>query len=132
MTTPEGLLKKDIKAYLDSEKVYWSMVAGGPYARIGDPDMIACVGGKYLAIEAKVDTQQSGWQVMRQTQINRAGGKYIIAKSVDDVRKAVEELRCSHRSSRRGRGVIWTPRCNPTACTRVSGANPVTTEGSPY
>lgn len=91
--TPESKLKKNIKTYLDSIGVFWSMVAGGAYAKIGDPDMIACVNGRFLAIEAKVDTAQSDWQKRRQAQIEAAGGKYIIAKSVDDVRAAVELLK---------------------------------------
>ena len=91
--TPEAKLKRQIKDYLNSEGIFWSMVAGGAFSKIGDPDMIACVDGMYLAIEAKVDTQQSEWQRMRQSQIEESGGCYIIAKSVEDVERAVGDLR---------------------------------------
>ena len=91
--TPESKLKRQIKDYLNSEGIFWSMVAGGAFSKTGDPDMIACVDGMYLAIEAKVDTQQSDWQKMRQRQIEESGGCYIIAKSVDDVERAVRDLR---------------------------------------
>ena len=90
--TPEAKLRKEIKAYLDQIGAYWSMVAGGSYSKVGDPDIIACINGKYLAIEAKVDTSQSDWQKLRQRQIEDAGGMYIIARSVDDVVTAVELL----------------------------------------
>ena len=85
-------MKKELKAYLKSIGAYCSMIPGGAYDRIGDPDMIVCVQGRYLAIEAKVNTTQSGYQKLRQKQIEAAGGTYIIAKSVDDVRKAIEQL----------------------------------------
>lgn len=91
--TPEAELKKRIKDYLDDEGVYWSMIAGGAFAKKGDPDIIACVDGAYLAIEAKVDTRQSEWQKLRQRQIENAGGIYIIAKSVEDVSDAVGRIR---------------------------------------
>lgn len=90
--TPESVLKRDIKDYLKSIGAYWSMVAGGAFAKTGDPDMIACWQGRYYAIEAKTPTgRQSQWQKIRQKQIEEAGGAYILARSVDDVREVIEQ-----------------------------------------
>lgn len=83
--TPEGKLKKDIKAALDQCGAFWSMIPGGAYAKIGDPDMIACYKGCYIAVEAKAGTVQSDWQKLRQQQIEAANGIYLVAESVEDV-----------------------------------------------
>ncbi len=84
--TPEGKLKKDIKALLDKCGAFWSMIPGGAYAKIGDPDMVVCYLGCYIAIEAKTpEGVQSDWQKLRQKQIEEAGGMYLLARSVEDV-----------------------------------------------
>lgn len=92
--TPESKIKRDIKDYLNSRGVFWSMVAGGAYSKVGDPDIVACADGKYVAIEAKTPIgRQSEWQKTRQREIEAAGGIYILARSVGDVRKIIEEIK---------------------------------------
>ena len=91
--TPEGKLKKAIKEYLDSIGAFWSMIPGGAYAKIGDPDMVVCYRGRYVAIEAKTPTGvQSEWQKTRQRQIEEAGGLYVLARKLDDVKQAMASL----------------------------------------
>ena len=85
MTTPEGRLKKAIKDLLNGCGAFWSMIPEGSYAKTGDPDMVACYKGCYIAIEAKAGSQQSDWQKLRQRQIEAANGFYLLAKSPDDV-----------------------------------------------
>ena len=84
--TPEGRLKKDIKALLTQCGAFWSLIPGGAYAKIGDPDMVVCYKGRYIAIEAKAgDGVQSKWQKTRQAEIEAAGGLYILPRSVEAV-----------------------------------------------
>lgn len=90
--TPEGALKKAIKEYLRTVGAFWSMIPGGSYAKTGDPDMVVCYKGRYIAVEAKVDTPQSNWQKMRQVEIERAGGRYLLVHSVDEVRDEIEAI----------------------------------------
>lgn len=91
--TPEGRLKKAIKALLDERGAFWSMIPGGAYAKVGDPDMVVCYKGRYIAIEAKTPTgKQSDWQKLRQEQITAAGGLYILARSVEDVKEVLEKI----------------------------------------
>lgn len=91
--TPEGALKKAIKEYLNSVGAFWSMIPGGAYAKIGDPDMVVCYKGRYVAIEAKTPTgKQSNWQQLRQREIERSGGIYILARKVDDVKSVIESI----------------------------------------
>lgn len=93
MTTPEGKIKADIKAYLDDIGAFWSMIKGGAHSKPGDPDMVACYRGRYIGIEAKTPTGvQSEIQKLREKQITAAGGTYILARSVDDVIDTIEAL----------------------------------------
>lgn len=91
--TPEGNLKKALKKLLTDCGAFWSMIPEGPYAKTGDPDMVACYKGHYIAIEAKTPTGvQSDWQKLRQEQIESAGGIYILARKVMDVKTVLEHL----------------------------------------
>lgn len=91
--TPEGQLKKDIKDYLKEVGAFWSMVTGGAYSKEGDPDIVVCYKGCYIAIEAKTYTgKMSPIQTVRRTQIIDAGGIHICARSVDDVKKTIEKI----------------------------------------
>ena len=68
-------------------------VTGGGYSKPGDPDLIACFRGRYVAIEAKTPTgAQSPIQKKRMKEIQEAGGIYILARSVEDVAEVIEEL----------------------------------------
>lgn len=94
MTTPESRLKSDIKTYLKGVGAYWCMIQGGAFSKPGDPDMIACVNGRFIAIEGKTyEGTQRPMQVLRQQQIEESGGIYILARTVDDVRRVVESVR---------------------------------------
>lgn len=51
--TPEAKVKKQIRAILDAEGVYYAMPMGTGYGNSGVPDFLCCVAGKFMAIEAK-------------------------------------------------------------------------------
>ena len=93
MRQGESLLKREIKNLLNEHGVFWSSVQGGPGSKPGDPDMVACCRGKYIAIEAKIPGgRQSPIQRTRQKEIEEAGGIYILAYSVSDVMCALGPL----------------------------------------
>ena len=52
-TTPEGRVKAKVKALLKKYNIYHFMPATGGYGRSGVPDIIACMRGRFLAIECK-------------------------------------------------------------------------------
>lgn len=52
-STPEAKVKAKVKALLDKYNIYHFMPATGGYGRSGIPDIIACIHGKFLAIECK-------------------------------------------------------------------------------
>jgi len=53
--TPENLIKKKIKAYLDTlaPNLFYFSVPAGPHSRAGVADIICCYQGKFLSIEVK-------------------------------------------------------------------------------
>ena len=58
----------------------------------GQPDIFAIIQGRFVGIEVKTETgRQSKDQKNWQRNCERAGGIYILARSVDDVRIVLEE-----------------------------------------
>ena len=56
------------------------------YGAVGSPDIVCVIGGIYTGIEVKSPTgKQSPGQQEFQANLERAGGKYILARSLDDV-----------------------------------------------
>lgn len=85
----ESAIKKDIKRWLSSRGYYWSSLDAGTVGhRMGDPDMVACIAGKYVAIEGKTPVGRlSPRQREVRDLIQNAGGIYCVARSVEDVRQ---------------------------------------------
>lgn len=56
------------------------------YGLVGSPDILACIKGRAVGIECKVgrDFQKPAQKRFAET-MNRNGGLYILARSVDDV-----------------------------------------------
>lgn len=91
MPTPEQKIKKQIKDYITRIGGFWSTVQGGPFSKPGDPDLICCVDGHYIGIEAKTPTgRASELQLQRGREIEKAGGIWILARSVEDVQYGLE------------------------------------------
>jgi len=61
--------------------------------RAGVPDILACLDGKFIAIEGKTATGVvSRLQEAHLRQIKAAGGVAVVAKSVDEVRDLLIKL----------------------------------------
>lgn len=72
---------------------YWYRVTNSGYGRKGAQDVIACVQGLYLAIEAKVPPDKlSPWQQREQIAVQKSKGRAIVAKSVEEAERVVIEL----------------------------------------
>lgn len=73
--TPEGKIKKRIKDILDLQNVYYFMPSTNGYGRSGVVDIVACVNGNFLGIEAKSGNKQpTALQHREMDLINKAGG----------------------------------------------------------
>ena len=51
--TPEAKVKAKIKTILKEHGVYYAMPVGTGFGNSGVPDFLCCVGGRFVAIEAK-------------------------------------------------------------------------------
>jgi len=58
----------------------------------GAPDIIACIGGQFVGIEIKGSSgKQSEEQRETEILISTLGGKYVLARSIDDVTELFKE-----------------------------------------
>lgn len=97
-TTPEGRVKAKVKALLNKYSIYHFMPATGGYGRSGVPDIIACIGGKFLAIECKAGNGKlTALQTRELARIVQAGG---VAYTVNE--DALEDLEIAVRALLRG------------------------------
>ena len=95
--TPEGKVKAKIDKILKSagEDIWFAKPRGGPYGKAGTPDYLVCVGGFFLAIEAKAgDNQPTPLQREQHKMICRAGGMVLVVneENLADVETAVKFL----------------------------------------
>lgn len=60
------------------------------YGCVGSPDVVACISGRFVGVECKVGRDQHRpEQKSFAAATDRAGGIYILARSVDDVRNTL-------------------------------------------
>ena len=94
--TPEHKVKAKVVAILKSEEVYYFFPATHGYGRSGVPDIVCCVGGKFLGIECKAGTNKpTALQVRELESIRRNGGYAIVTneENWEDVRPLVRKLK---------------------------------------
>jgi hypothetical protein len=89
--TPEGLVKRDIKVFLnalrDAGLLWYFMPVPNGYGIRGIPDFIGCYQGRFFAIEAKSATgAATPWQEACARKIMLAGGLWLLARNVEDIR----------------------------------------------
>ena len=71
----EKVFENKIKAYLKSIGAYFIKTHGDRFSKVGTPDIIACVNGKFVAIEVKAENgKPSELQLHHIDQIRKAGG----------------------------------------------------------
>lgn len=96
--TKEGLVKDKVRLILKSygDTVYYFMPIGGPFSRIGVPDIVGCHNGKFFSIECKTRGKKpTTLQEYEMGLARKAGGTAIVVDedNLDDVKKLLEELK---------------------------------------
>lgn len=94
--TPEKRVKTKVESILKAEGVYYFFPATHGYGRSGVPDIIACVNGRFLAIECKAGRNKpTALQVREIESIRKAGGVAVVAneENWDEVRPLVREMK---------------------------------------
>ena len=96
----EKIIQNQIIDYLRYKGIFFYRNNSGAFKRDehfyrfgapGSPDIICVINGQYVGIEVKGDKygKQSKYQKRFEEDLIRAGGKYILAKSVEDVIKNI-------------------------------------------
>jgi Holliday junction resolvase len=94
--TPEKRVKTKVESVLKSEGAYYFFPATHGYGRSGVPDIIACVNGRFLAIECKAGANKpTALQTREIESIRLAGGVAVVAneENWEMVRPLVRELK---------------------------------------
>ena len=77
--TPEGKVKKKVLEMLTASGAYYCMPVTGGYGRSGVPDIIACLHGKFLAVECKAGKgKTTALQEKALADIQKAGGSAMV------------------------------------------------------
>lgn len=95
-STPEAKVKAKVVGILKDEGAYYFFPATHGYGRSGVPDIVACVGGHFLAIECKAGKNKpTALQVREIENIRKAGGVAIVAneENWELVRDLVRKLK---------------------------------------
>ncbi len=79
MTGPEKAFENRIKRYLDERGIWHVKFFANAYTARGVPDILACVNGRFVAIEVKSSTgKPTALQVHTCKQITASGGIAVI------------------------------------------------------
>jgi Holliday junction resolvase len=89
MTTPEKRVKDKVRKLLKEHGVYNFMPATHGYGRSGVPDIIACINGKFLAIETKAGKGTTTALQKRELDLIRKSGGVAMVINEDNL----DELR---------------------------------------
>lgn len=86
------------ESYMQTKILKWLRSQGYYAVKIisttknGSPDIIACINGKFVGIEVKIDYNElTELQKYNQRQIIAAGGKFILAYNLDNVKQQIKE-----------------------------------------
>lgn len=91
MAQNENKVKESIQGYLKELGAYQFKVHGSIYMRAGIPDIVCCIKGRFIGIEAKdYGNGPSELQLAHGRQIEKAGGIFIVAYCVSDVQKVLK------------------------------------------
>lgn len=88
----EKNVENKIKKYLDSVGAYHVKIHGSAFMPAGTPDILACINGRFVAIEVKkpIGGVVSSLQQLKIKQVINAGGVAFVARSVSDVQTRLQ------------------------------------------
>lgn len=93
--TPEAKVKAKVKKILDDIKCYHFSPQTGGYGRSGVPDIIACINGRFVAIECKAGkgqlTELQKYNIGR-INVNKGLGIVINEGNIEVLSTTIKEL----------------------------------------
>lgn len=79
--TPEGKVKKDVKALFAARNVHYTMPVSNGMGKMGQGDFIACVNGRYLSVETKAEGKKmTTLQELNAEKVRAAGGIAVVIR----------------------------------------------------
>jgi len=83
-----------IKAHLKTiPNCYSYKNHGGQFGQAGLPDLVCCIGGRFIAFEVKTDIGKlTPLQAVAIRKIKEAGGTAEVVRSLDEVKAVIEKL----------------------------------------
>ena len=89
----ESKIEKAIKDYIKSIYPHSYITKGNSHLNRGVADILACINGKFIAIEVKTPKGKiRANQLVHKELVNKAGGYSIIARSVEDVKSFFDTI----------------------------------------
>lgn len=89
----ESALITKIQKALRERGAYVYKSHGSQFGVAGTPDLLCCVGGRFLALEVKVGTNDTTeLQQQRINEIRRAGGSAVVVRSVEEAVDAANDV----------------------------------------
>lgn len=93
MIKPEKKLQDKAIRYLRERGIYYLNLYGDGRSGKGKPDLIVCLGGRFVAFELKVGfNDMQADQMIHKIRIERSGGLHFSPYSLDEFIKIVEGL----------------------------------------
>lgn len=88
----EKQIENEIKQYIkECGGLSYKIHGGDLYQETGIPDLLCCLKGLFFGIEVKdPGGKPSAIQLVQGARIKKAGGHFLIAKSVQDVKDYIE------------------------------------------
>lgn len=92
--TPEARFKEKLRKYLTRRGIFYSDIfQDGVHGKKGDPDIVACYRGCYIAFECKSATGSlKELQKLRRDQILASGGRHVKARNMEQVENILKEI----------------------------------------
>ena len=83
-STPEALVKKRIRTFLEAKGACFAMPIGTGYGNSGVPDFLVCHNGRFVAIEAKAGKgKTTALQESHLSKIRAAGGVAVVVNEAN-------------------------------------------------
>lgn len=91
----EKLLENKIKKHLSNNKHYYIKTHGSVFGKVGVPDLVACINGKFVGIEIKNPNGKykvSKLQIYNLDSILKSGGYTLLTNNFGDYIDFYNEL----------------------------------------
>lgn len=107
MKKPETKLQEKCIEYLTEHKIYYINMYGSGRTAKGAPDLITCIGGRFVAFELKAgDNAMDDAQIIHMRRIKRSGGWHFCPYTLEEFTEIVRKL---VRGEMDGKNEIYNP-----------------------